>query len=75
MALNQQQYRLSSTVVTEAGQADHFEANFSIQEKPQDPPVPFTLDDLQAAITFLKNTKNIPGTARITSAVAWPMVW
>ena len=75
MALNDLQYMLRITNVTEAGQADRHEADFKIGTKPEDGAVPMTLDDIAASVAFLKTQKGVPGTALVGAPVDFPLRW
>lgn len=72
MALTDQHFRVSRTLIREDAQADKFEADFYIEEKP---PAQFTLDDLIAGLNNLKSIQGIPGTARIGSPVTFSLRW
>lgn len=75
MALADQTFRIRRTTIRENDQPDRFEADFSIEEKPQTPEIPFTLDDLIAGLNNLKTNHQVPGSARMGGAVTFALRW
>lgn len=75
MALANQRFRVTRTVIRTDSDVDKFEADFFIEEKPQDPPVPFTLDDLIAGLNNLKTNHAVPGTAKMGGPVTFSLRW
>jgi hypothetical protein len=75
MALADQTFLIRRTTIRENDQVDRFEADFSIEEKPQTPEVPFTLDDLIAGLNNLKSAQSVPGTARMGGPVTFALRW
>jgi hypothetical protein len=75
VAFTDQNWKAQQTTVREAGQTPRFEGDLFIEEKVQTPEIPFILDDLIAMLQALKSQQNVPGTARVGSAVMFSLRW